>query len=58
MDELTLLARYAKDHGMTYGELQMQLYAGRITYEQIGINRQIKERKKKKERKKWERTEH
>lgn len=37
MDDLTMIARYGKEHGMTYGEVQMLLYMGRLTMQQIRL---------------------
>ena len=51
MDELTLIARYAKNHNMTYGQVSHLLHTGELTYEEIGIVR--KEKPKKKEERKY-----
>lgn len=51
MDELTLIARYAKDHNMTYGQVASLLYTGELKYEDMGIVR--KEKPKEKEAKKY-----
>ena len=52
MDELTLIARYGKIHGLSYGEVSLMLAQGQLTYEQIGIARKPKKAESKPEPKK------
>ena len=47
MTEIAIIARYGKDHGLTYGQVSLMLAEGKLTHEEVGIVR--KEEKKKNE---------
>lgn len=51
MTELTLIARYGKEHGLSYGQVSLMLAQGKLTYEEIGIVRKEKPKKEKAVRK-------
>lgn len=37
MSNLAAIAKYAKEHGTTYGKVVAALQAGKLTYEEMGI---------------------
>jgi len=39
MNDLVIMARYAKEHGMTYGQVALKLSTGELTHEEIGLQR-------------------
>lgn len=39
MSDLAIIARYAKEHGMTYGKVALALNTGELTHEEVGIKK-------------------
>lgn len=58
MTEIAIIARYGKDHGLTYGQVSLMLAEGKLTYEEVGIVRKEEKKTEETGRRRWRRIEH